>query len=86
MRLIDLEVDTPGLLQSSEFFGERLLTSASSRYRCRPGAACQSGCQVGAGLQTLSYLTELVCSMHKGENAESERLQCQLRRRVESPV
>lgn len=39
MRLIDLEVDAPGLLQSSEFAGERLLTGVSLRYRCRPGAA-----------------------------------------------
>ena len=36
MRLIDLKVDAPGLLQPSEFAGERLLTGVSLRYRCRP--------------------------------------------------
>lgn len=38
MRLIDLKVDAPGLLQPSEFAGERLLTGVSLRYRCRPEA------------------------------------------------
>ena len=39
MRLIDLEVDPPGLLQSSEFAEERLLTGVSLMHRCRPEAA-----------------------------------------------
>lgn len=36
MRLIGPEVDVLGVLQSSEFAGERLLTGISLNYRCRP--------------------------------------------------
>ena len=39
MRLIGPKVDALGVLQSSEFAGERLLTGVSLNYRCRPEAA-----------------------------------------------